>query len=38
MGKMGSAYDVGFVIHSAPPKDLLNLIQSDVSGVFFTMT
>jgi len=38
LAKMSSASDVGFVIHSAPPKDLLHLIQSDNSGVFFPRT
>jgi len=38
LAMMGSVSDVGFVIHSAPPEDLLHLIQSDASGVFFPRT
>jgi len=38
MVKLGSASDVGFIIHSASPEDLLHLIQNIALGVSFSRT
>jgi ribonuclease HI len=35
MAKLGAASNADFVIHTAPPEDLLLLLRSDASGVFF---
>jgi hypothetical protein len=35
LAKLGAASDVDIIIHHTPPADLLGLLRSDASGVFF---